>query len=217
MTYTYEVFICYETTTSLDLAANVKEALRKVNISAFVAQIDIPVSEDWEAKIDKCIDECKHLVVIITNVALFSNDVIREVNLAKEMGKRIIPCIHKSIRKELLEKITPFDQLMNIQGVVGFDDKYELSRLVVAALLKNDYYLYKELEIIYKRHAKEAATPYGEMCIESSAELAIENMNNFIEVTKMEESYSSIFEKFKKLMLKDIGSKVDEKIKDMIC
>jgi len=36
----YEVFICYETTSEFDLAVNLRESLRRVNIKAFVAELE---------------------------------------------------------------------------------------------------------------------------------------------------------------------------------
>lgn len=91
MTSQYEVFICYETTSEFDLAVNVRDSLRKIDIRAFVAQMDIPEGVEWKFYINDAIEKCKHFVAIISNVALFSEDVKREVNLAKELAKIIIP------------------------------------------------------------------------------------------------------------------------------
>lgn len=199
--FQYEAFICYETTSDFDLAVNLKESLRRVNIKAFVAQMDTPEGEEWEPYIDDAIENCKHFVAIIGNVALFSDDVKRELNRAKELKKAIIPCIHESTRDELLEEATPFNQLMRIQGVVHFHDKYELVRRVVKALLKDDYYLNKGLEKLSKKHSTEITPHYGETCIKLSTKGIIENIQTFVKAVEQEVEYDSIFKKFKQLMI----------------
>lgn len=195
----YEVFICYETTSDFDLAVNLRESLRRVNIKAFVAQLDIPEGEEWRPYIDDAIENCKHFVAIIGNVALFSDEVKRELNLARELGKVIIPCIHESTRNELLEEATPFNQLMRIQGVVHFHDN-ELVKRVVNALLKDGYYLNKGLEKLSKKHSIEKTPHYGETCITLSTKRMIENIQTFVKAVEIEK-YDIIFKKFKELMI----------------
>ena len=201
MTPQYEVFICYETTSEFDLAVNVRESLRKIDIKAFVAQMDIPEGKDWVPYINDAIEKCKHFVAIISNVALFSEDVKREVNLAKELTKVIIPCIHESTRRELLEKTIPFAQLMEIQGVVRFGDKYELARRVINALYKDDYYLNKSIEKTCEKHSIEKTPHYSEMCIKLSTKRIIENIQTFVKAVEPEEEYDSILKKFKHVMI----------------
>ena len=63
------VFISYETTTGLKYASHLKEALeriKRIKISAFVADEDIPKGEQWENVIDGAIGNCKYFVVIMT-------------------------------------------------------------------------------------------------------------------------------------------------------
>jgi len=197
----YEVFICYETTSKFDLAVNLRESLRRVNIKAFVAELDIPKGEEWEPYRDDVIENCKHFVAIIDNVALFSDEVRREVNLAKRLGKVIIPCIRENTRDKLLEEATPFNQLMRIQGVFHFHDKYELSSKVVDALLKDDYYLNKGLEKLFKKHSAETTPNYGETCIKLSTKRIMENIQTFVKAVESEEEYNAIFKKFKEVMI----------------
>lgn len=196
----YEVFICYETTSESDFAKNLKESLGKVDIKAFVAELDIPEGEEWMTYIADIIANCKHFVAIIDNVALFSDEVRREVNLAKRLGKVIIPCIHENTRDKLLEEATPFNQLMRIQGVFHFHDKYELSRKVVDALLKYPYYLESLEKKIYKKHSAETTPNYGETCIKLSTKRIMENIQTFVKAVESEGEYNAIFKKFKEVM-----------------
>ena len=92
------VFISYETTTGLSYSSHLKEALRKINIPAFVADEDIPEGTKWGGIIDKAITDCEYFVVIMTMSAILSSDEIKhEIELANQLNKHIIPFCRNSI------------------------------------------------------------------------------------------------------------------------
>ena len=84
-----EVFICYETTTGLSYASNLKKALAKLDMSAFVANEDIQKGTIDRKVIDNAISASKYFVVVITMVSLWSDEVRREIELASKLGKHM--------------------------------------------------------------------------------------------------------------------------------
>lgn len=67
---------------------------------------DIPGGTDWETEIQKGIRESHYLLVVITPHSIDSEWVKREIHLAKEQGKEIIPLlVYKVAMPESLEKL----------------------------------------------------------------------------------------------------------------
>lgn len=85
------VFACYETTTGLDLAKNLKQALEKRNTLAFVADQDLPKfikqGIEWRTYVDRLIASVKTFIVILS-IDLVSGEMLRELKLAFERNKR---------------------------------------------------------------------------------------------------------------------------------
>ena len=136
-----EVFICYETTTGLIYAKHLKEALGRVNRSAFVAKEDIKKGEAWQEVIDEAIRSCKYFIVIITIPASKSGDVKREITLAQRFNKTIIPCKHEKVDRSQLSELPVRSEIQQIE----FEDKDELAHEVIYEILKR-----KKHEVIFK-------------------------------------------------------------------
>ncbi len=132
-----EVFICYETTTGLDYAKHVKESLKKINQSAFVAPEDIGKGEPWRKAIDGTIEACKYFVVIITDLSISSEEVKRELELASSLPSlkgNIIPCKEKSVDRSRLSKLPTIHEFQQID----FESKEELARKLISELDKRE-------------------------------------------------------------------------------
>ena len=130
---TNKVFICYETTTGLDYAKHLKEALEKTDRSAFVADEDIKKGEAGQEVIDEAIGACKYFVVIVTFPALDSKEVKREIELADSLPRlkgNIIPCKEKSVYRSWLSKSPIISELQQID----FENKEELARKVISEI-----------------------------------------------------------------------------------
>jgi|LGVF01.1.fsa_nt_gb hypothetical protein len=131
---TNKVFICYETTTGLDYAKHLKEALEKTDRSAFVAKEDIKKGEEGQKVIDEAIGACKYFVVIVTLLALdFSREVKREIVLADSLPhlkRNIISCKEKSVDMSELYKLARISELQQID----FESKEELARKVITEI-----------------------------------------------------------------------------------
>jgi len=132
-----EVFICYETQTGLDYAIKVKEALKKTNLPSFVAFEDIEKGEKWKGAIDDAIKGCKYFIVIITTLALVSEEVKREIRLAGSLPSlqgNIIPCKEKGINREWLSQVPEISDFQQID----FDSKEELVRNILNAIANKE-------------------------------------------------------------------------------
>jgi len=99
------VFICYETTTGKEFASHLKEALNRVRIDSFVADEDIPKGADWGTTIDEAIKDCRYFVVIITIQACYSDEVKREIELANDFHKLVLPCKLGGVSRSLTSRL----------------------------------------------------------------------------------------------------------------
>lgn len=99
------VFICYETTTGREFAGHLKKALNRVRIDSFVADEDIPKGANWRTAIDKAIKECRYFILIITIQACYSDEVEREIKLANDFHKLVLPCKLEGINRSLTSRL----------------------------------------------------------------------------------------------------------------
>lgn len=81
-----------------------------------------PKGKQWREENDKKLRDSDLVVLIITPSALISQEVKREIKIAKDMQKCIFPCKHNSINKRWED--LPFD-LGSIEGI-SFDDEEDL-------------------------------------------------------------------------------------------
>ena len=129
-----DAFICYETTTGLGYAKHLKEALRKMGKTAFVADEDINKGEILQEIIDETIKECKYFIAIVTYPALKSEEVKREINLAQSFNRAIIPCKNKQVDRSSLSHLPIINELLQID----FEDKDELVNKVISEIFKRE-------------------------------------------------------------------------------
>ncbi|MHC1635352.1 MAG: toll/interleukin-1 receptor domain-containing protein [Candidatus Methanospirareceae archaeon] len=192
----FDVFICYEKTTALDLARNLKESLKRCGIEAFVADIDIKKGETWEHSRDEALKECKHFVAIITNVALVRKEVEKEIDYAINANKKVVPCVEDGVSIELLKM--KFPKLLDYQGIIGFKTSEELNRGVTNALIP--HYLPKFVSEIINIH--NILTDTKERSDES-VELAKSMLKKFKERIEEAKTIKDIFDIFKEELKKD--------------
>jgi len=133
------VFISYETTTGLEFAKHLKKALEKSDVSSFVAKEDIAFGRDPNQTILQNIKNCEFFVPIITITALKSPEVKREFQTAKNLHKRIIPCIKEGLENNAKEE---FNELSNYQ-YLKFETKEDIANNVTETILKEKIQDYK--------------------------------------------------------------------------
>jgi hypothetical protein len=129
-----EVFISYETTTGLSYASNLKKALERVGVTAFVANEDIKKGTSDKTSIDAAISDCRYFVVVMTMVSLWSEEVSREIELANKLGKEIIPCKPITVTR-IFTKNLPF--VSDLQQI-DFESKEHLADQVVTEIINRD-------------------------------------------------------------------------------
>ena len=128
------IFICYETTTGLVYAKNLREALSIMHMSAFMAKEDIKKGEQPQGIIDEAITGCEYFLVIITYPALNSKEVKREITLAESFNKVIIPCKWKNVDRSLLSELPVISELQQID----FENKEELADEVISEIIERE-------------------------------------------------------------------------------
>lgn len=101
----YFVSVCYETTTGKEFATHLKEALSRIRIDSFVADKDVPKGANWRATIDNAIKGCKYFVLIITIPACYSDEVKREIKLANDFHKLVLPCKLEGVDRALTSRL----------------------------------------------------------------------------------------------------------------
>lgn len=97
-----EVFISYaseDRSRILDLV----ERLRKADVSVWIDQMGIEGATMWTQEIVEAIDNCKVLILAISPSSTESENVVKELALASERRKKILPvCLESSDRKSVV-------------------------------------------------------------------------------------------------------------------
>ncbi|MEK6589625.1 MAG: toll/interleukin-1 receptor domain-containing protein, partial [Nitrospinota bacterium] len=93
----YEIFICYESTTGRDYVINLKKALEKDGYKVFLADDTIRAGKDVENEINSALTGCKYFVIVITALSMNSTWVMKEYKEAERLNKRIIHCRYSGI------------------------------------------------------------------------------------------------------------------------
>lgn len=128
----HDIFICYETTTGVSFAENLKTALEKrkgYNHEVFLANETLVAGDIERDEIDSALNSCKYFIAVITSLAMDSDWVIREYRKAVKMNKRIIPCRYSKI------SVSDTKELANIWQI-DFLDKSDLANKVILELKK---------------------------------------------------------------------------------
>jgi hypothetical protein len=127
-----KIFVSYSRKDAGDIAEQIRTYLVGFRYDVFTDIDSIRVGDVWSSVIEYNISGCDIFVVIVTYGALYSPHVENEVLLAQREKKRIIPCVHKTLRHTNIKW-----GLNEIQGVT-FDDKYELARNLYSKILNTD-------------------------------------------------------------------------------
>lgn len=122
-----KIFISYSRRDT-DYAQQIDEYFQGTGHNIFTDVKDIPMGVVWTSAIKNNISNCDVFVVIITDAALRSSEVEKEVLQAQRENKKIIPCIHRDLNYDEIKW-----NLKSIQGV-EFQDKYDLSRVLYSKI-----------------------------------------------------------------------------------
>ena len=87
-----DVFISYSSNDQ-DRVVKLADKLRSAGVSIWVDESGIGAATLWSQEIAEAINECKVLVLMVTSKSVASENVVKEVSLAAEQRKKILPVI----------------------------------------------------------------------------------------------------------------------------
>src|SRR5688500_14232354 len=90
-----KVFISYSRLYASETAKAIHNYLTEIGYQVFIDTSDICGGEEWRKTIHNEISACDIFVLIVTPSSLRREEVRNEVEFAKNLKKRIIPCITK--------------------------------------------------------------------------------------------------------------------------
>ena len=85
-----DIFISYSSK-DREQALQLIELLASAGLSVWIDQSGIDVATSWSKEIVLAIDECKAFLVLLSPNSITSKNVIKEVSLAAEQNKKILP------------------------------------------------------------------------------------------------------------------------------
>jgi hypothetical protein len=86
----HRVFVSYARTDAL-FARKLASDLKAKGVDIWLDTRDIPVGSKWDDEIEKAIDDCDCLLVIISPTSAVSDNVLNEISSALDDGKRVLP------------------------------------------------------------------------------------------------------------------------------
>lgn len=89
-----KVFLSYSRNDS-DFVLKLAGSLREKGVDIWLDQTDIPVGNRWDVEIEKALENCNTILVVLSPDSVNSQNVLDEVSYALEEGKRIIPVLYK--------------------------------------------------------------------------------------------------------------------------
>jgi hypothetical protein len=85
-----DIFISYSSK-DREKAEQLTELLASAGLSVWIDQAGLEVSNSWSKEIVQAINDCKAFLVLLSPNSLESHNVIKEVSLASEKRKKILP------------------------------------------------------------------------------------------------------------------------------
>ncbi|MDP7051921.1 MAG: TIR domain-containing protein [Verrucomicrobiota bacterium] len=112
-----EVFISYASEDRLRIL-NLVERLRRAGVSVWIDQMGIEGATMWSQEIVEAIDGCKVLILAISQRSTESENVVKELALASERRKKILPvCLDSSgIPKSMEYQLAGIQRVEYVEG-----------------------------------------------------------------------------------------------------
>jgi hypothetical protein len=130
------IFICYARKDArfvLRLAARLKAR----GVPVWLDQWDIKGGMDWEQSVDSALHNCAQFLIVLSPVAVASNEVRGELRTALDKKKPIVPVLHQSCE---IPRQLRLIQYIDFSGC-GPDDVATLDRLVRALGIPDEGHL----------------------------------------------------------------------------
>jgi TIR domain len=137
----FDIFICHKKSSGKDFAEHLKSGLEELGYHSFLDSKDIPKmvdgKEEWMKIRDNALKESKVFILIITPGFDLSPEVIKEIELARKLGKQFIYFRHRDLARKIIIDLQTEKVDLGKQEQVSFETKEELLRLTHNILLKN--------------------------------------------------------------------------------
>ncbi len=138
----YHAFISYSRQDSLDFAIKLQKHLTAQGFDIWLDLHDINAGDDFQKRIDTAIENAQRLIYIISPGAVNSEYCAKELALAVELNKPIIPLIHRPLKDKgdralICSHLHKHNQLNFREDKVDFDHACE--HVVAALKLESDY------------------------------------------------------------------------------
>jgi tetratricopeptide (TPR) repeat protein len=121
------VFVCYAREDK-DFVLDLAEKLKHQGVSVWLDQWEIPPGANWSRTIEKALNECTHLLVVLSPPAVESDEVEAEWYEALDEKKVVVPILYQSCQMPVrLKRIQYIDFTSNCP-----DKKAALNDLLLA-------------------------------------------------------------------------------------
>lgn len=140
------VFINYKQNVQPDhsLAASIEARLIREGHKVFRDESRINPSEKWPARIEREVRDCNAMVCLVSNASLRSAWVLNEIDLARQLEKRMLPVLIEKIDDSLrFQALNP--RFMSIQWLaLSGEEEVDLAK-IVSALAEPRHACYRDL------------------------------------------------------------------------
>ncbi len=89
------VFFSYSRDDS-EFVLKLASELREQGVNLWLDQLDIAAGERWDSAIEKALETCETLIVVLSPTSVGSVNVMDEVSYALESGKRVVPVLARA-------------------------------------------------------------------------------------------------------------------------
>jgi TIR domain len=89
-----KVFLSYAREDA-DFALHLATDLRADEVDLWVDQLDIPPGAIWDREVQRALEVCSHLLVVLSPASVDSDNVMNEVHFALDKSKSVVPALYK--------------------------------------------------------------------------------------------------------------------------
>ena len=129
------------------IAERVRHSLMREGITVWTSKRDIETGEDFQAAINRAIEEADNLVYLLSSASLQSNYCQKEIDYALSLNKRIIPLLAKTIDPAQVPSALRDLQYINLTDNLTEKD-YQLDESQLLKILWQDAAYYKRHKIL---------------------------------------------------------------------
>ena len=81
-----------------DFVLQLARELRGAGVDLWLDQLDIKPGDKWDRAVERALERCEHLVVVLSQAAVDSPNVMDEVSFALEEGKQVVPVLKEECK-----------------------------------------------------------------------------------------------------------------------